>query len=115
MVTWSQFFNKIRVLHFGNFVLDNNSCDKINDNLTKKIYFWNKKRLNQILLLILWARWSNILKYIKKEIEKIIFNFPYIDKKNTANQTPGSVLGISDLDNDKCFKNQMNSKIAEWN
>ena len=39
MVTWSQFFNKIRVLHFGNFVLDNNSCDKINDNLTKKIYF----------------------------------------------------------------------------
>ena len=73
-------------VNFGNSILDNSEWDKISEGIAKKIHIWNRLRLslrdkniivNQIIFSKLWyiGQIYNIPKYIKKEIEKRIYNF----------------------------------------
>ena len=83
---WSNFSVKILGIKFDNFVSDNSNWDKIRDNTAKKIHMWNRVRLslrgkkliiNQVLLSKFWyiGQIYAVPKYIKKQIEKMIYNF----------------------------------------
>ena len=89
---WSNFSIKILGINFDNFVQDNSNWDKIRDNIAKKIHMWNRVRLslrgkklvtNQILLSKLWyiGQIYTIPKYIKKQIEKMMHDFLWEEKK----------------------------------
>ena len=91
-MVWSNLSIKILGINSGNFALDNSICDKVSENITKKIHLWNRVRLslrgrkliiNQILLSKLWyiGQIYTIPKYIKKEIEKRIYDFLWEGKK----------------------------------
>ena len=79
-------------VNFVNSSLDNSNWDKISESLTKKLHIWNRVRrslrgkkiiINQ-LLSKLWyiVQIYTIPKYIKKEIEKRIYNLLRNKKKS---------------------------------
>ena len=94
-------------VNFVNSSLNNSNWDKISESLTKKFHIWNRVRLslrgkkiiiNQ-LLSKLWyiVQIYTIPKYIKKEIEKRIYNFLQNNKKNQTSQTLRRSLDILDI------------------
>ena len=89
---WSNFSIKIFGINFDNFISDNTNWDKISVNIAKRIHVWNRVRLslrgkkliiNQLLLSKLWyiGRIYTVPKYIKREIEKRIYDFLWEGKK----------------------------------
>ena len=124
-MAWSNFSIKILDITFDNFVPHTSNWDKISANIAKRIHIWNRVRLslrgrkiitNQILLSKLWyiVQIYTITKYIKKEIEKIIYDFLWEGKRIRSPRYLAQLpiwkggLGISDIDT------QLNSlKIKE--
>ena len=84
---WSHFYIKIPRVNFGNSVFDNWS-----EGIIKKIHIWDRMKLSlsgkkiivkQILLftLLCIGQIYTIPKYVKKEIEKRIYDFLWNEKK----------------------------------
>ena len=75
--------------------------------------------VNQTLLSRLWCigKILTIQKYIKKEIEKRIFDFLWNRKKKTSSQTPSSALHLEEWtrhrDTIKLSENIMDSKVIK--
>ena len=122
---WSNLSIKLLGINFENFVPDNSNRNKISIHIAKRIHFWNRVRLslrgkkviiNPILLSKLWyiAHIYTISKYIKKEIEKRIYNFLLEGKKMRPPRHPALLpiwkggLGILDVDT------QLNSLKIKW-
>ena len=118
---------KILGVNFGNVTLDNSIWDKISENINNKktIHLWNRVTLSlrgrkliidQILLSKLWyiCQTYIIPKYIKKEIEKRIYEFLWEGKKIHPHrhllQLPiwKGGLGILNIDT------QLNSLKVKW-
>ena len=89
---WSNFSIKIFGINFDNFISDNTNWDKISVNIAKRIHIWNRVRLsfrskklitNQLLLSKLWyiGQIYTVPKYIKREVEKRIYDFLWEGKK----------------------------------
>ena len=134
---WSNFSIKILGLNFDNFIPDNANWDKIRDNIAKKIHMWNRATLslrgkklitNQILLSKLWyiGQIYAVTKYIKKQIEKMIYDFLWGGEKicppRHLVQLPiwKGRLGILDIDIQlnalkiKWIQRLLNSDNAVW-
>ena len=122
---WSNLSIKLLGINLGNFILDNCIWDKISENIPKKIHIWNRIRLslrgnkmiiNQILLSKLWyiGQIYTIPKYIKKEIEKRIYDFLREEKKirppRHLVQLPIAKSGLGILD----INTQLNSLKINW-
>ena len=102
-----------------NSSLDKSNWDKISESLIRNFHIWNRVRLslvvkkiiiNYILLSTLWyiVQMYAIPKYIKKEIEKRIYNFLWNDKENQISQTLRHSLDILDIDT------QLNFLKIKW-
>ena len=121
----SNFSIKILGINFDDFISDNSKSDKIRDNIAKKIHIWNRVRLslrskkliiNQFLISKFWyiGQIYAIPKYIKKQIEKMIYDFLWEGKKirppRHLFQLPiwKGGLGILDIDT------QLNSLKIKW-
>ena len=122
-MAWSHFSIKILGITFDNFVPDNSNWDKISANIAKRIHIWNRVRLslrgrniiiNQILLSKLWyiGQIYIIPKYVKKEIEKRIYDLLWEGKKICPPRAQLPIwkdgLGILDIDT------QLNSLKIKW-
>ena len=121
---WSNFSIKILGINFDNFISDNSNWDKASVNIAKKSIFgvewdslWGKKLIiNQISLSKLWCigQIYTIPKYIKKEIEKRIYDFLWEGKRIHPGhlvQLPiwkGGLGGIVDIDT------QLNYLKIKW-
>ena len=91
-MVWSNFSIKILGITFENYTPDNSIWEKITENIMKRIHIWNRVRLslkgrriiiNQVLLSKLWyiGQIYTIPKYVKKQIEKRIYDFLWEEKK----------------------------------
>ena len=123
---WSNFSIKILGINFDNFISDNSNWDKIVNNIAKKIHIWNRVRLslrgrklviNLILLskLLYIGQIHTVPRYIKKQIEKMIYNFLWEGKKirppRHLVQLPIWKGGLGFLDIDDT---QLNSLKVKW-
>ena len=92
---WSNFSIKIICINLDNFTSSNSNWDKISVNISKKIHIWSTVRLslrgkklimNQILHWYI-GQIHTIQKYIKKEIEKWIYDFLWEGKRSVFKST----------------------------
>ena len=92
---WSNFSIKILCINLDNFISNNSNWDKISVNISKKIHIWSRMRLSlrgKKLIINQMLHWyigqiRTIQNYIKKEIEKIIYDFLWEGKKSVLKST----------------------------
>ena len=92
---WSNFSIKILCINLDNFISNNSNWNKISVNISKKIHIWSRMRLSlrgKKLIINQMLHWyigqiRTIQNYIKKEIEKIIYDFLWEGKKSVLKST----------------------------